>query len=434
MSLKKSLIKNTGFNLASYVYLLLASFFSISILLRNLGSDMFGVYLFLGSIVPLASVFDFGISNAVVRRLSLPNLKDSERIQTWKTSFSLFLIIGIVLSLLISAILIYLSNSLPLLENVNPLTLNLTILILTITVFINHINSHLLSLPQAEQRFDVFNSKTLLVGSANTILSAIFSGYYPDISLIFLLQLVFHILTLIFMARYSSRIFSGKNFLPKFYKNEGKILVGFGLKNFVGTLASQIEAQFSKYALGVMVSAQAITAFSIPQSIVAKGAGVVSQVAQAFFPLGTSLLEKQRVRKLRASVIAIQLLTFIGGILAIFLSFSVGKEFLMWWLKDAVVVEAAYPVLKILSIYFVLTALTPIPSVLLQSLNKPQIPSFFAVFTVVTEIILILILTPKYQVVGVAYGVLLASVITVPPFLFVTWRIFTKEMMAIERE
>lgn len=432
MSIKSSLIKNTGFNLASYIFLLLASFFSISVLLGNFGREIFGVYLFLGSFIPLAAVFDFGISTAVVRQLSLPNISHKERVTTWKTSFCLFLWIGAALSVVIALLLIYLTRTLPLFATVNVVTLNWTILFLSITVFINHINSHFLSLPQAEQRFDIFNSKTLLVGSANTILSALLSSVFPNVALIFLLQLVFHFLTFMYMWSYCSKIFSGKDFLPGYAKAEGKGLINFGLKNFVGTLASQVEAQISKYALGIMVSAQAITAYSIPQNIVAKGAGVVSQVAQALFPLSTSLLEKERIRKLSRTVLVVQGITLLGGFLAILLSFTIGKEFLMWWLKDAVVVEMAFPVLKILSFYFTLTALTPIPSVLLQSLNKPQIPSLFAVFTVVVEIIAVLILTPMFQVIGVAYAVLLASIITVPPFLIVTWRVFSREMKVIE--
>lgn len=432
MSIKSSLIKNTGFNLASYVFLLLASFFSISVLLGNLGREVFGVYLFLGSFIPLAAVFDFGISTAVVRRLSLPDISHSEKITTWKTSFSLFIWIGAALSVIVALLLFYLTHTLPLFASVNVVTLNWTILILSITVFINHINSHFLSLPQAEQRFDIFNSKTLLVGSANTILSALLSSIFPNVALIFLLQLVFHSLTFLYMWNYCSKIFSGNDFFPRFIKEEGRGLVSFGLKNFVGTLASQIEAQLSKYALGIMISAQAITAYSIPQNIVAKGAGVVSQVAQVFFPLGTSLLEKERVRKLGRTVLVIQVLTLLGGFLAIFLSFTIGKEFLMWWLKDTVVVEMAFPVLKILSFYFTLTALTPIPSVLLQSLNKPQIPSLFAVLTVVTEIIAMIILVPLYQVQGAAIATLIGSCATVPVFLFVTWRIFQKEVRRLK--
>jgi len=421
MSLKRNFVINTGFNLASYGYLLLASFFSISLLLANLGREVFGVYLFLASFVSLAAVFDFGVSTAVVRELSLPSTKQEDKDKIWQSSFYIFLFLAVILFFIVFGLLTYLTQSLPMFSVVDKNILGISSLLISITVFINQLNTHFLSLPQAEQRFDIFNSKTILVGTANTILSAILSFYYPNISLIFLLQLIFHILTLIFMSSYAIKHFPGKSFFPKLHTGTAKELISFGLKNFIGTFVSQVDTQFSKYALGSMISASAITAFSIPQNIVLKAAGVVSQISQVVFPFSTSLLERDRIQKLKKLILGIEALTFLGGLLAVFLSFTIGNEFLMWWLKDSVVVEMAFPVLKVMSIYFLLTALTPIPGVVFQSIGKPQISSLFAVLTVIADIIGMLILIPQHHALGAAYATLISSIITVPAFLLVFW-------------
>ncbi len=431
MSIKRTLIKNTGFNLAGYFYLLIASFFSISLLLHNLGRNVFGVYIFLSSFIALAAVFDFGISTAVVRKLSLPGSTREEKVKTWKTSFAIFIGLALIIFVCILGILLYLSNTMPLFSYLDRATINWSIIFLGLIVFINHLNTHLLNLPQAEQRFDIFNSKTLLVGSANTLVSAFVSGIYPNVAILFFVQLIFHILTFIFMIFYSLKHFSGTDFVPNYDKNTGKELFSFGLRNFIGTLAGQVESQFSNFVLGAMASASAITAFSIPQSIVGKGAGVVSQFAQAFFPLSASLLEKDRINKLKSLILGIEGLTFMGGILAVILSFTIGQPFLLWWLKDSVVVNAAYPILKVLSFYFVLVSLTPVPTALLQGLNKPQIPSFFGVLTVSLEIIFSLFLIRSMGALGVAYGFLASVCITVPSILIVTWRQFHLEVARI---
>lgn len=428
MSIKKTLIKNTGFNLLSYFYLLLASFFSISIILNNLGRDVFGVYIFMASFISIAAVFDFGISNAVVRKLALPQTTKEERIRTWKTSFAIFISLAFLLLVSVAAILMYLTGTMKIFATIDRNTLNLSILIISSIVFINHLNNHFLNLPQAEQRFDIFNSKTFLVGTANTVFSAIVSGLYHNIALIFLIQLVFHILTLVYMIFYSLKFFPGGNFTPYYDKTTGRDLFSFGIRNFIGTLAGQVEAQFSNFILGAMVSAQAITAFSIPQSIVAKGAGVVSQFAQAFFPLSASLLQKDRIQKLRLLVLGLEGMSFLGGLLAILFTIFIGQPFLLWWLKDPVVVQAAYPILKILSYYFMLISLTPIPTALIQGLGKPQIPSLFAVLTVALEISFALFLVPRFFAAGVAYSFLASASITVPSFLIVSWWQLQKEI------
>lgn len=420
MSLKNSLIKNTGYNLLGYVYLLVASFFSVSILLHNLGRDVFGIYILLISFISIASVFDFGISSAVVRKLSLPQTTPEERVKTWKTAFAIYLVVALALFVGVIALLLVLSTRMPIFSYLNSGTLNWSITFLAIIIFINHLNNHFLNLPQAEQRFDIFNSKTLLVGTANTIISAIVSGFYPNIAVLFAVQLAFHILTFIYMISYSLKLFPGTHFGPSFDRQTGKHLLSFGVKNFIGTLAGQVESQFSNFMLGAMVSARAITSFNIPQGIVTKGAGVVSQFAQAFFPLSASLLEKDRIKKLKSLVLGVESLTLLGGVLAVILSFTVGQSFLMWWLKDAVVVETAFPVLKVLSFYFLLVSLTPVPTALLQGLDKPQIPSFFAVLTVALEIGFALVLIPIFGPLGAAYAFLLSVIISIPPFLITT--------------
>ena len=202
MSIKTILIKNTGYNLGGYFYLLLASFFSVSVLLNNLGRDVFGVYVFLISFISLSAVFDFGLSSAVVRKLSLPEASKDEKVKTWQTSFVIFITLAAILSVFVYVLLSYLSSVMPIFVHLDKNTASVSAIVLSFIVFVNHINIHFLNLPQAEQRFDVFNIKTILVGTANTIISAIISGYFPNIALLFFVQLCFHLLTSIFMINY----------------------------------------------------------------------------------------------------------------------------------------------------------------------------------------------------------------------------------------
>jgi len=433
MSAKKTLIKNSSINLVGYIYLLFASFFSISILLNNLGREVFGVYVFLAAIIPLASVFDLGLGNAVVRRLSLPETSPEEKKQIWQTSFFLYLLFGLLISLTVLIIFTFFTNQLAILQKIPAASLSISVVILSLIVLINHLNACFLNLAQARQRFDIFNLKTLLVGSANTIFSAILSNFTTNLSNLFLLQLIFHFLTLIFLFRYALNSLKLKEILPQFNRHTTKNLINFGIRDFVGTLSSQFEAQFGKYALGTMISASAVAAYSIPQTIVLKAAGAISQIAIAFYPFGSSLLNKEKIYKLKRFIFAIEALTLIGGLLAIFITFSFGEDFLLWWLKDPVIVSLSYPILKIMVFYFCLVALTPIPTAVVQSLNYPQVSSFFALLTTSVEILLILYLVPQYSIMGVAYATLIAASISVPPFLITAAILLRRKTKQLEQ-
>ncbi len=432
MGIKKTLIKNSFFNLGSYAYLLLMAFFSIPIILNSLGSDLFGVYVLLSSIVPLVSALDFGLGNAVVRELSLPDFRKEDYVATWRTSFWLFAVIGIFLSLAVFGFLSLIPNYWSIFRLINAPTLTNLSYIIGVTVLFNHLNAHLLNLPQARQQFEIFNLKTLFVGSGNTIVTAIASTMTKNVADLFLIQFIFHLLTFIFLVIYAKRIFSGWDFFPSLKKKTAARLIIFGLKNFATALSGQFEAQASKYIIGANASALAITAFSIPQNIMLKAAGVISQVATAIFPTGTSLLTKDRMPKLTKLILLIEGLTLVFGLAGIIGIFTFGNQFLLWWLKNPAVVVLATPVLQILSFYLLLIALTPVPTVILIGMNHPQVPSFFAVLTVALEIVLLFVLVPSLQAVGAAYAAVGSAAITVPPMLVVFWYLYRKQFKKIQ--
>lgn len=418
MSLKKTLLKNTSYNVASYIVLLLASFFSVPIILSNLGKEGYGVLVLLTSIAPLMSVLDLGLSSAVVRFMSLPDTSYKERIKIWQTSFFLFTVFASIV-LVISLIGFFtLIKPWPALSSIDSLSFTYIAILISITLFVNHINIHFMTLPQANQRFDIYNTRTILVGLSNTLGSALLSYIYPSLIAILLFQLIFHFLALISLFFYTYKEFK-EDFLPKFYLETAKILLNFGLKNFLGKVANQAESQFSKYSLGSLLSASSVAIFGIPQKLVIYAAGGFSQLTLAFFPMSASLLKKERIGKLLKLIILLQGLALITGVLGVGTIYLFGFDFLLWWLKDPQLVILAFPVFKILSWFFLLTILTPIPSSVLDSINSPQIPSFFAILTAVITITLIFLLTPDYGVLGPAYAAVASSSITVPSFLIV---------------
>lgn len=418
MSLKKTLLKNTSYNVASYIVLLLASFFSVPIILSNLGKEGYGVLVLLTSIAPLMSVLDLGLSSAVVRFMSIPDIGYKERAKIWQTSFFLFILFASVIFAFSLIVFFNFIKPWPALSSIDSFSFAYIAFLISVTLFINHINIHFMTLPQVNQRFDIYNTRTILVGLSNTLGSALLSFIYPSLVAILLFQLIFHLLALISLLFYVYREFK-LDLLPKFHLKTAKLLLNFGLKNFLGKVANQAESQFSKYSLGSLLSASSVAIFGIPQKLVIYAAGGFSQLTLAFFPMSASLLKKERIGKLLKLIILLQGLALVTGILGVATIYLFGLDFLLWWLKDPQLVISAFPVFKILSWFFLLTILTPIPSSVLDSINSPQTPSFFAILTAIITITLIFLLTPDYGVLGPAYAAVASSSITVPSFLIV---------------
>jgi O-antigen/teichoic acid export membrane protein len=300
------------------------------------------------------------------------------------------------------------------------------VLLLAVTVLLDNLNAHFLTLPQADHRFEIYNLRTLIVGTGNTFGTALVAYLTRSIPLILAFRIILYFITSLSLIKYAGKSLKTSHIWPKFNLHIAKKLTGFGLKNFIGKLANQLSYQFSNYAIGGMLSAGAVAAFSIPQNLIVKAAGAISQGTLAFFPLSTQLSSKEKIHKLRIFVITIEVLILIIGITEVLFIKFFGFTFLTLWLNDSELAIQAYPVLRILSWVFLLTTLTPIPTAVLNALNYPQVPSFFALLTSIGTISLIFLLTTQLGVIGPAYAALISSAITVPSFLITFVWIFIK--------
>ena len=362
MSIKKTLIKNSSYNLVSYAYLAVASLISIPIILNSLGGELYGSYILFNGIVLVAATFDLGLSQATIRWLSLPNINQATKVNTWKTSLFFFYILAALLSFTTFILLRFFLIELPAFTPINPDQYLLATVIASGIVLINHLNIAFLTIPQAHQRFDIYNTRTIIVGTANTLITAWLSTKTDNIAVLLGLQFIFHLSAFITLLSYSRHQLGANPLIPKLHKQLSKELLGFGGKNFVTNIANQIRVQFSNFILGGLIGPVAVTAFSIPQNLIIKAAGAISQVTLAFFPLSTSLTSPERFPKLKRLIIQLQVVIFLLGIIQVFIVYQYGYQILTLWLNNPEVVIQAYPVLKILSWFFLLTILTPIPT------------------------------------------------------------------------
>lgn len=409
-TLVRLLVKNTSLNLLAYLYLLIASFISIPLLTRGLGELAFAQFLLLSSLPPLLSVFDLGISQAVIRTLSQG--KESTRLT--RVSLGFFLMNGLLLAL-VSLLVMWGMSRLPLFSTM-PLGFNLRA-ILAASIFLNQILTHLLAVAQAEQRFDLYNLKALLVGTANTFLAGWIAATGRGLGQIFLLLFFSYLLTFVLTAYFLDRGASLRR--PAFDLRLLRPLLRYGLRLFVGKVSGQVELHTAKYILASTLSAAAVSAFAIPQLIMYRAAGAVTQCALALFPLSSRLADPSRRSRLRSLYYRLQGSILLLSLVGVWLAHSLGGIFLLWWLGEPLA-AATLPLLQLLSYFFVLLAMTPLASTVVDSLGYPQYTSVSALVTAALNLIFLVLLTPRYGAMGAGYALLMAFGITTPVFLFLT--------------
>jgi len=393
-----SLSRATSWNLAGYLYLILASFISTPILLSHLGVTRFGQYALIIATLTLVSAFDLGLPQAVVRALVRTTLPTSRQ-QLWATSSILFVTTGLISAAVATIILA--SYHLP---------VSIYYLVFALTL-VNSLVSHYMTLPQSTGHFGYYNAKTFLVGTGNTLLAAYLSMVGQGIPTILATILFCYLLTLFFLAYFSLKFFPR----PWYYTPQLKLaksLVSFGLRNQVGKVAGQIQAQYAKYLLAP-VSSLFLSAYAISTGLTQKLAGAVSQVATALYPQVSARPIRPLYYRLQFALIALAL---IGIIIYSFF----GYAFISWWLHDPTLVELVDSALRVLVWNFVLLIPTPLASTVLDGLGHPGTTSLFATLTLALEITLALLLLPRLGLLAPIYANLIALSLTTPILLYVT--------------
>jgi O-antigen/teichoic acid export membrane protein len=403
-----SLTRATMWNLVGYLYLLVAALIATPILVHSLGLTQFAEYSVVVGTLALVSSFDLGLPQAVVRQLAKNTLTFKSRQTIWATSSLLFILTGIVAGLasVIPAYLLHLPAG--------------VLVVVFALGLINNLVAHYQTLPQAEGHFGYFNSKTFIVGTGNTLFAAYLSWIGQSLTVILSAQLGCYFLTLLVLAYFSLKYFphprAGRPTLQA-----AKPLVAFGLKNQVGKIVGQVQAQYAKYLLATL-SPLTLSAYVIAQGLVMAAAGGISQLSTALYPAAA-----RGGRSLRTLYHSLQIGLVILGLLGIGIYKLFGYSFLIWWLKTPELVTLVNSALNIFVWYLFILILTPLPSAMLDGHGRPEVTSLFAFATTGIEIVLALVLFPHFGFFAPIYAAIITAILTTPILLFVTERVLASK-------
>ncbi|WP_431631202.1 oligosaccharide flippase family protein, partial [Enterobacter roggenkampii] len=96
-----SIIRNSVWNIAGYIVPAVITIPALGILGRVLGAETFGIFTLALAIVGYASIFDVGLSRAVIREVSLFREDYEEKKRIIFTSSLLVIIMGLIASAII---------------------------------------------------------------------------------------------------------------------------------------------------------------------------------------------------------------------------------------------------------------------------------------------------------------------------------------------
>ncbi|CAE6881074.1 hypothetical protein ACOMICROBIO_GDFFDHBD_04348 [Vibrio sp. B1REV9] len=385
-------MKNSIFNLISFVIPALFMFISMGVLSRYLDAEVLGLYVLIVTFLNYGMIFDFGLSQSAIWRLS-----SKDRVESINEIFTTLLYAMCILSIIPSTIILVFSEHLVDLVNVSEgyiddasLSFKIIGVIIPLVTTLNLMQAVLEGFSKYKllMYIRVFNNVLTALMPCFMISLGIYS--LSDLIFAFAITKIFFFLVLIFVF-YIEKItlFPTPNF---FDKNILVKLFSFGKWIGLSNLINQGLLYSDRFIISSVLGANVVVYYTMALDLVGKMAILPQSIYRVIF---TEINGGKKIDERLYISIAMLFLTVSGFVF--FLSPTIVKI----WLGDAYV-EKTSNIIQWLLIGFWFNALSQKPYTELLSKGKTAIISKIHLFEILPYIFALFLAVNSFGIVGAA--------------------------------
>ena len=204
-------------------------------------------------------------------------------------------------------------------------------------------------------------------------------------------------------------------------------MLSFSAYSFISNTAGAILFQVDKFVLGAIANVSLVTYYVVPGNVAQRLHSGVSQLASVLLPVSADLHTRGERTALNVLYVrATRALALVIVSLAVPV-FVFARQLLLEWVGEAFA-TTSFGTLRVLIVTYALLALTPLPYYLALGIGRPRILAVFNLVTAAINVVLIVILIPRYGLIGAAIAYL-GSTVTVPVLILYVER----RLLALDR-
>ena len=404
-------ISNTVYNSGFKILNQLIALFILPLFIKNLGAELYGIWIISGVLIGYLEMVDLGFSEGVMREVSNTHAnKDIEGFRkVINSSLFLFLIIGITILFLI---ILFRDNIINLLA-VRPKDYNLAKEVLLTTAFFAPLiwGTRITGIIfQGTLRFKEYSILSGIQTFGKTIAMMFFLNMgYGIIEIIILTNVIFLVLWLpsvFVLLRLSSETIIDIKYFS--WKTLAKI-APYSFAVFYAQIISMLALQADNLIIGVAISMTGVTAYTIASKLFYTSynyMGMISGVFQptsyqAFAQNDRNMIEKLMFKGTKYMTLLYTPIGYIGIIISpLFIETWVGKDYLQYAIWS-----------QLFMAVFVLTSGYGMPVNLAFNSGKTRSANIFKTTSIFVNLTIGLILVKKYGIGGPIIGTLVAGLI-----------------------
>lgn len=392
MSAKK-LLGNSFWNLSSYMVLMFAFLPSMGMMARILGLEPFGIYTLLFALIGYASMFDLGISRALIRAIAMAD-KQTQQIQSILGTATLLILfssgVAAALIFLFSPLLVQWLNISPDLRADSLFAFRLMALSLPFLL----LQAVWLSYLEGLSDFKQVNIQRTLSGLLLAVLPLLAILYQASLSFAVLGLFVGRLITCV-LAYFWALPTSLRKGLWHWDKQQAHGLLRFGGWLTVSNVISPLMVYFDRFLLSNLNGATTVSFYTAPAEAITRLLNIPGAVVRVIFPLISAKKDaRQETRLTYLLLLGVCGLISLVGIVG-------AKWIILLWLGEAYI-EQSVPLLQILLVGFFFNAIAQIPYTVIQAKGHAHITAYVHLAEILPYIALLYVLISHFGLLGAA--------------------------------
>ncbi|MBN1995825.1 MAG: oligosaccharide flippase family protein [Anaerolineae bacterium] len=407
MSLAQRTINNSISNVIGWGWATVLSLVATRYIVQGLGREAYGILALALTVIGYFAILDLGLNTASVKYIAEYYVKQdlvtlNKIVWTTLLVFTMVGVIGGIAIILLADNLVVLFQVTPDLVSEAKFTFYVTAIGFPLSLMVGVVAS----IPNALQRYDLSNKLGILITTLSTlfILGLLALGY--RLKAVVILQVSTTIISLILYTILSKRLIPELSWWPSYDWQIFKKLLSFGIYTFISRVGGLFLFQFDRLMIGILLGASLVTYYVVPLNLATQLHKIVLTIAGVLFPVSSGLSSTGQIETLKGIYErAIKVTLFISTFVCVTI-FSFSSPILRIWI-DTDFAQTSTWVLKLLTLGWYFISWSIIAYIFLDGFGKPHLISFSNILTAIVNVTAVLVLVPRYGIIGAAIAGLL---------------------------
>jgi O-antigen/teichoic acid export membrane protein len=414
VTLANKTIGNAIAGIIGYVWPLALALLTTPYIVHKLGNDAYGILSLVTSVLGFLAFLDLGVTNAATKYIAESNVtNDTHEInRIVGVSITVYLAVGIIGGSLIALLTPVLVGSFLKIPPEYRAVSTFAFYVASCGFALNMMIGVFASIPKAIQRYDLSTKVNMLISTLLTagIVALLYAGF--GLRQVVILNLLSSAVGIVLFISISKRHVPGLMLSLTVHRDTLRKLFRFGMYSLITTICASIVFHLDRLLIGSFLGSAAVTFYAIPFSIVTGLIHLIVSLTAVVFPLSSHLHASGAFDTLRALYLKSSKFAFILIVSLATPVIVLAHPIMSIWMGPEYGLRST-PVLVILAVSSVFIAVGSVPSSLLYGVGMPGVNAKLSLLSAGLSLALLLVLIPRFGLVGAAVANAASFVIAV---------------------